>query len=443
MEGTPPTTPATPAPAKTRSRRRMFLYLFLGALFAGIATLLIMNFSSSEKRIEHRIVHRYTVDDPQFRREIGTLLGPALVEGNRVQNLENGDEIFPAMLEAIRGAQHSINFETYIYWSGDIGQRFAKALEERARAGVKVHVLIDWAGSQRIEDSLLDELRESGVEVELYHPLRWYNLNRINKRTHRKLLVVDGRIGFTGGVGIADQWLGDATDPESWRDSHYRIEGPVVAQMQAAFLDNWIKTTGRVLQGEEYFPALSPAGDAVAQTFTSSPSGGGDSMQLMYLLSIAAAESTIDLSAAYFVPDPLTRKVMIDALGRGVRIRIIVPGEHMDVELVRKASRAGWGELLEAGALIHEFQPTMFHVKMLVVDRHLVSVGSTNFDNRSFRLNDEANLNVYDREFAERATRVFEADLARARQVSLQEWQHRPWRERLMEHTAALFSSQL
>lgn len=443
MEGSPPPVSDPPAPAKTRSRRRMFLYLFLGALGAVIATLLVMNFSSSEKRIEHRIVHRYTVDDPQFRREIGTLLGPAMIDGNQVRNLENGDEIFPSMLEAIQGARYSINFETYIYWTGEIGQRFAKALEERARAGVRVHVLIDWAGSQRIEDSLLDELREAGVEVELYHPLRWYNLNRINKRTHRKLLVVDGRIGFTGGVGIADQWLGNATHPESWRDSHYRVEGPVVAQMQAAFLDNWIKTTGRVLQGEEYFPPLSPAGDAVAQTFTSSPSGGGDSMQLMYLLSIAAAESTIDLSAAYFVPDPLTRKVMIDALRRGVRIRIIVPGEHMDVELVRKASRAGWGELLEAGARIHEFQPTMFHTKMLVVDRHLVSVGSTNFDNRSFRLNDEANLNVYDRDFAERVTRVFEADLAQAREVSLQEWQQRPWRERLLEHTAALFSSQL
>ena len=421
----------------------MFLYLFLGAVIAGALTLLVMNFSTSEKRIQHEIVHRYTIDQAQFRREIGTLLGPALIGGNRVENLENGDEIFPPMIEAIRGAQRSINFETYIYWSGEIGQQFADALEERARAGVKVHVLIDWAGSQRIEDALLEELKDAGVEVELYHPLRWYNLGRVNNRTHRKLLVVDGRIGFTGGVGVADQWLGDATHADHWRDSHYRVEGPVVAQMQAAFLDNWIKTTGRVLQGEDYFPALTPAGDVDAQTFTSSPSGGGDSMQLMYLLSIAAAETSIDLSAAYFVPDPLTRRVMIDALERGVKIRIIVPGEHMDVEIVRKASRADWGELLEAGAEIHEFEPTMFHCKMLIVDRLLVSVGSTNFDNRSFRLNDEANLNVYDRAFAERVSSVFEADLQRAHRVTLEQWRARPWHERALEHLASLFSSQL
>lgn len=421
----------------------MFLYLLLGAAIAGVLTLLVLNFSTSEKRIEHKIVHRYTIDQPQFRREIGTLLGPALIGGNRVQNLENGDEIFPAMLEAIRGAQRSVNFETYIYWSGEIGRKFAAALEERARAGVKVHVLIDWAGSQRIEDDLLQELRDAGVEVELYHPLRWYNLGRVNNRTHRKLLVVDGRIGFTGGVGIADQWLGNATHADHWRDSHYRVEGPVVAQMQAAFLDNWIKTTGRVLQGEEYFPALVPAGSADAQTFTSSPSGGGDSMQLMYLLSIAAAEKSIDLSAAYFVPDTLTRRVMIDALKRGVKIRIIVPGEHMDVEIVRKASRADWGELLEAGAEIHEFQPTMFHCKMLIVDRLLVSVGSTNFDNRSFRLNDEANLNVYDHDFAAHVSTVFEADLARARRITLEQWQNRPWHERAMERLASVFASQL
>jgi cardiolipin synthase len=290
---------------------------------------------------------------------------------------------------------------------------------------------------------MLRHMREAGVEIEFYHPLRWYHLGRFNNRTHRKLLVVDGRIGFTGGVGIADQWLGDARDEGEWRDSHYQVEGPVVAQMQAAFLDNWITISGRVLQGERYFPPLTPLGDADAQVFTSSPTGGGDSMQLMYLLSIAAAQRSIDLSAAYFVPDDLTRAVMLDAMKRGVRVRILVPGEHMDVELVRKASRAGWGELLEAGAQIHEYRPTMFHCKMLVVDGVLVSVGSTNFDNRSFRVNDEANLNVYDREFAARVTGVFEADLTRAHRVTLEEWRHRPWRERMLEHAASIFSRQL
>jgi cardiolipin synthase len=421
----------------------MWLYLLLGAVGATILTIVALNFVDSERRIKHEVVHRYGIDDPQFRREIGTLLGPALIDGNRVQNLENGDEIFPAMLAAIAQAQRSINMETYIYWGGDIGHKFAGALEERARAGVAVHVLVDWVGSQKMDEAMLQEMRDAGVEIQFYHPLRWYHLTRMNNRTHRKLLVVDGKIGFTGGVGIADDWLGDASHPGEWRDSHYRVEGPVVAQMQSAFLDNWISLTGRVLQGEAYFPAQQAAGEAQAQVFTSSPEGGADSMQLMYLLSIAAAEKTIDLSAAYFVPDELTRQVMIDALKRGVRVRILVPGEHMDVELVRKASRAGWGELLEAGAQIHEYRPTMFHCKMLVVDGVLVSVGSTNFDNRSFRVNDEANLNVYDREFAARVTGVFEADLTRAHRVTLEEWRHRPWRERMLEHAASIFSRQL
>ena len=213
--------------------------------------------------------------------------------------------------------------------------------------------------------------------------------------------------------------------------------------MQAAFLDNWIKTTGKVLQGADYFPALEPRGEAIAQVFTSSPSGGGDSMQLMYLLSITAAEHTIDLSASYFVPDDLTRKALLAALGRGVRLRIIVPGKHIDELLVRQASRADWGELLQAGAQIHEYQPTMFHCKLMIVDSQLVSVGSTNFDNRSFRLNDEANLNIYDRGWAERLEDVFEADLARSRKITLEDWKHRPLQQKMVERFSALLSSQL
>ena len=421
----------------------MWTAALLGALLAVAATVLVLNFTGGEKRIERKLGHEHAVDDPQFQRELGTLLGPPILGGNRVVNLENGVEIFPAMLEAIRGAKRTINFETYIYWSGEIGREFVEALSERARAGVKVHVLMDWVGSQKMDEKLVDQLERAGVEVEHFHPLKWYHLARMNNRTHRKLLVVDGRIGFTGGVGIADNWAGDAESPKHWRDSHYRIEGPAVAQMQAAFLDNWIKTTGTVLQGDAYFPELDGQGDAEAQVFTASPSGGGDSMLLMYLMAITAARRTIDLSAAYFVPDPLTRAALKDALQRGVRVRIIVPGEHIDTEVVRKASRAGWGELLEAGAKIHEYQPTMFHCKTLIVDRLLVSVGSTNFDNRSFRLNEEANLNIYDGDFAGRATAVFEDDLRRARQITFEDWANRPWREKLLEKASALLSSQL
>jgi cardiolipin synthase len=425
------------------NRKRMIVAFVVGALLAVVVTVLAMNFMTGEKEIQRSLEHRYAVDDPQFVRELGILLGPAIVAGNRIENLENGAEIFPAMLAAVKGAKQTISFETYIYWSGAVGKQFAEALEERARAGVKVHVLIDWVGSQKMEDSLVDEMKAAGIEVQLYHPLHWYNLGRMNNRTHRKLLVVDGRVGFTGGVGIADQWDGQAQDPDHWRDSHYRLEGPAVLQMQAAFLDNWIKTSGKVLQGVEYFPPVEPAGDQMAQVFTSSPAGGGDSMTLMYLLSITAAEKTIDLSAAYFVPDELTRRALVSALKRGVKIRIIVPGKHIDSQVVRQASRADWGELLKAGADMYEFQPTMFHCKMMLVDSKLASVGSTNFDSRSFRLNDEANLNVYNHAFAERLEDVFERDLKRSKQITYEAWKHRPLRQKVTEHFSSFLSSQL
>ncbi|HET7204899.1 MAG TPA: phospholipase D-like domain-containing protein [Steroidobacteraceae bacterium] len=425
------------------SRKRMVVAALIGAVLAFVITVVALNFVTSESEIETALEHRYGVTDPQYRRELGILLGPPIIDGNRVQNFENGVEIFPAMLEAIRSARSTITFETYIYWSGRVGRLFADALSERARAGVRVHLLVDWVGSQKMDQQMLDEMTSAGVEVHRFHPLHWYHLTRMNNRTHRKLLIVDGRVGFTGGVGISDDWDGDARDPEHWRDSHYRLDGPAVAQMQAAFMDNWIKTTGKVLQGEAYFPLLTPVGTALGQVFTSSPSGGGDSMQLMYLLSITAAERTIDLSAAYFVPDPLTRKALLAALARGVRLRIVVPGELIDSQVTRRASRADWGELLLAGAEIHEFQPAMFHCKALIVDSQLVSVGSTNFDNRSFRLNDEANLNVYDGEFAAEIERVFEQDLRRSRRVTFEAWARRPWHEKLVERFSALFASQM
>jgi cardiolipin synthase len=232
---------------------------------------------------------------------MGVMLGPQIVDGNRFDALLNGDQIFPSMLKAIRGAQKTVTFETYIYWSEAIGKEFADALSERARAGVKVHVLIDWVGSSKMDQSYLATMKQAGVEVEKYHPLRWYNLGRMNNRTHRKLLIVDGRVGFTGGVGIAGQWTGNAQDQEHWRDSHFRVEGPVVAQMQAVLLDNWTKTTGKVLHGPDYFPALEPAGTGRAQMFSSSPTGGSESMHLMYLLAITAAQRSIHLSSSYFV----------------------------------------------------------------------------------------------------------------------------------------------
>lgn len=427
----------------TWSRDRVVWTVLLAIVFTIVAVVIAMNFATPEKRLEQAPVHRYRVSDPEFRREMGVMLGPSITHGNQVVDLQNGDEIFPAMLAAIASAERTITFETYIYWSGEIGKRFADALSERARAGVRVKVMIDWAGSIKMEDVLLEEMKDAGVDVQQYRPLHWYTLSRLNNRTHRKLLVVDGRVAFTGGVGIADPWMGDAQDPDHWRDMHFRFEGPVVAQVQAAFNDNWIKTTGTVLNGPAYFPPLSPAGDMDAHMFISSPAGGSESMHLMYLLAIAAATRSVDLEAAYFVPDELITQALLAARHRGVRIRVILQGEHTDSDAVRLASRASWGPLLLAGVEIHEYQPTMLHNKLLVVDGEMVSVGSTNFDIRSFRLNDEASLNVYDRAFAARMTEVFEQDLAQSRRYTYRMWEQRPLREKLSEKFVLPLKSQL
>ena len=421
-------------PQTTRSKVLVAIASILATLFV---TLLVVNFSSGEKQIKQEIPRLYAVADPQFQRSMGVLLGPQIVDGNKVEALLNGDQIFPAMLKAIRGAKKTINFETYIYWSEDIGREFAEALSERARAGVKVHLLIDWVGSAKMDEEDLEQMRQAGVEVRQYHPLRWYNLGRINNRTHRKLLVVDGRVGFTGGVGIAGQWTGNAQDPDHWRDSHFRAEGPVVAQMQAVLIDNWTKTTGKVLHGDDYFPPQSQAGKARAQVFSSSPSGGSESMHLMYLLAITAAERSIQISASYFVPDEMTRNALIDAMKRGVRLQIILPGKYIDTETVRSSSRGMWGDLLQAGAEISEYQPTMYHCKVMIVDGLLVSVGSTNFDDRSFQMNDEANLNIYDADFARQQIAVFEQDLKKARRITYEQWLDRPLKEKAWEKVAS------
>ena len=407
------------------------------------AVFLTFNFMPSETKIERQLQRLYTVEDPQFRRSMGVLLGPPMLEGNKVEVLLNGDEIFPAMLAAIRGAKHTITFETYIYWSETIGKEFSDALAERARAGVKVHVMLDWIGSIKMDEASMDAMRKSGIKLERFHKPVWWKFTKLNNRTHRKVLVIDGVVGFTGGVGIADQWRGNAESKGKWRDTHFRVEGPVVGQMQAVFVDNWTKATGVVLDGAHYFPALQNSGGHAAQMFSSSPTGGSESMLLMYLMSITAAKSTIHLSSSYFVPDELTIKALVAASKRGVKVRIITPGDDIDSAIVRAASRARWGPLLQAGIEIAEYQPTMFHVKALVVDSLMVSVGSTNFDNRSFSLNDEANLNVLDPAFAVAQVKIFDADWAKAKVITYAQWEDRPATEKALSHLASMVGDQL
>jgi cardiolipin synthase len=428
--------------ARTR-KAKILLTVVIAVLATAFVAFLVLNLSLGDKKIDRRVESQYTTGDPQFLRTMGSMLGPAIIAGNRAATLVNGDRIFPALLEALRSARQTINFETYIYWQGEIGKEFADALSERSRAGVKVRVMLDWVGSGKIDASYLEQMQQAGVEVQRYNKPAWYSFGRMNNRTHRKLLIVDGKVGFTGGVGIADQWSGNAQDENHWRDTHFRIEGPAVAQMQTAFHENWSEVTGKVLHGADFYPELKPAGNKFAQVFTSSPGSGSENMHMMYLLSIAAAAQTIRLSASYFVPDEVAMAAFLDALKRGVKVQIILPGPKIDAALVRRASRASWGPLLEHGAEIHEYQPTMFHCKVMIVDELWTSVGSTNFDNRSFSINDEANLNIYDREFAREQVAEFEKDLRASRRITLEEWRNRPWTTKLWEHTIGLFSSQL
>jgi len=420
-----------------------YLAMGLGVVLTLVIMTIAQNLSSDERKIRYQIEPLYAPDHPIFLQTMGNLLGPPLIGGNRIVSLLNGAEIFPAMLGAIRQAKKTITMETYIYWSGVIGREFSDALIERARHGVKVHILLDWFGSAKLNSQALDEMQNAGIAVERYRPLRWYNLSRLNKRTHRKLLIIDGAVGFIGGAGIADVWLGNAETPEHWRDSHFQVEGPVVAQLQAAFTDNWLKTRAEVFYHEDYFPVLRPQGDSQAQVFKSSPREGSGSVRLMFLISIAAARQHIRIANSYFVPDDQSVAALADAQRRGVRVEVIVPGPLTDMAITRRASRSRWGKLLQAGVEIFEYQPTMYHCKVMIIDRLWVSVGSSNFDNRSFRLNDEANLNALDPDFAAEQIRVFELDKRQSKQITYAAWKNRPWHVKGVEFLAGLLRGQL
>ena len=369
------------------------------------------------KQPRQEIMPLYSASAPEFRQSAGALLGPDFVAGNHITTLVNGARIFPAMLDAIRSARHSINFETYVFTDGPMARDFIEALAERAQAGVKVSAIFDALGTHKMGMENLARLREAGVEVVKYHSIFWFDPRRYNHRTHRKLLIIDGETAFVGGVGIAELWTGDADSPQHWRDNHYKVTGPVVAQLQAVFMANWLKTGGHVLHGDDYFPPLAGTGSSLAQALRSS--AGNANLDLMYLLAIASARKTLRIESPYFLPDTLTRRELTEAARRGVRVEIILPGKYIDKKLVGAASRRHWPELIKAGIRIYEYQPTMLHVKLIVVDDAFVSVGSGNFDSRSIQLNDEVNLDVLDRDFAAEQIRWFELDKKQSHRTTL------------------------
>ena len=393
--------------------------------------------------MRYHMRHQFGVRDVAFLQTMHALTGAPLAEGNSVTVLKNGVQIFPSMLAAIKAAKKTINLEFYIYWDGEIGRTFAEALAERARAGVQVKVILDAVGSSGMSQSLIDFMARNGVDLEWYHPLRWYTLSRVNHRTHRKLLIVDGEVGFSGGVGIADNWLGDADSKEHWRETVIRVEGPVVTQMQSAFMDNWVKSRGELLTGLDYFPQVKPRGDHITQVIKSSPSEGSSTVKLLYIISIVAAERSIYINNAYFVPDPDTIRALEGAVRRGVDVRVVIPGDKTDVPIARQAGRLYYERLLRRGIRIFEYQPTMMHAKTMVVDGIWTTIGSSNFDDRSFRLNDEVNVNVYDEAIARQVETMFFEDVARSTEITPLKWLRRTALDRLKEAFAGVFKRQL
>jgi len=393
--------------------------------------------------MRYHMRHQFGVRDVAFLQTMHALTGAPLAEGNSVTVLKNGVQIFPSMLAAIKAAKKTINLEFYIYWDGEIGRTFAEAIAERARAGVQVKVILDAVGSSGMSRSLIDFMARNGVDLEWYHPLRWYTLSRLNHRTHRKLLIVDGEVGFSGGVGIADNWLGDADSKEHWRETVIRVEGPVVTQMQFAFMDNWVKSRGELLTGLDYFPQIKPLGDHITQVIKSSPSEGISTVKLLYIISIVAAERSIYINNAYFVPDPDTIRALEGAVRRGVDVRVVIPGDNTDVPIARQAGRLHYELLLRRGIRIFEYQPTMMHAKTMVVDGIWTTIGSSNFDDRSFRLNDEVNVNVYDEAIAKQMETMFFEDVARSTEITPRKWLRRTAFDRLKEAFAGVFKRQL
>ncbi|UZF93008.1 cardiolipin synthase [Bosea sp. NBC_00550] len=419
-----------------------FAIAVLSAAAGVVGCLIVANLVPERRDLQQPLPHHLASSDDQFRTSMGALFGSNAIPGNKVETLVNGNEIFPSMLRAIRSAKNTITFETYIYWRGDIADQFADVLSQKARDGVSVKVLLDWVGSIPMEERLIERMQTAGVEVVKFRPVKWSTLDRINNRTHRKLLIVDGRIGFTGGVGIGDEWNGDARTAAEWRDNHYRLEGPAVSELQAAFAEHWIEATGELLMGDRFFPSIRPDGQLDAQVVVSS-THQRNVMHLMLMTALAAAQKSIRIGTPYFVPDVITRQQLLEARKRGVDIEIIVPGQRTDARLVQKASRHFWGELLEAGIKIHEFEPTMYHCKLVIVDDVWTSVGSTNIDERALRLNDEANINFYDREFARHQIEIFLSDLKRSTPYTITKWRQRSASERLSDWLAGLLRTQI
>ena len=387
--------------------------------------------------------HEFSIESPEFLGTVAGASGSPFLEGNRLELLNNGDAFYPSMLTAIKAAERSITIEAYIYWAGEIGSVFAEALAERAKAGCPVKILLDAIGSATIGPEILTVLEAGGCQVAWYNPIRWYTLGRFNNRTHRKSLIVDGQVAFTGGAGIADHWRGNARGPDEWRDMQIRLEGPAVIPLQTGFAHNWQQTTGELLSGDAYYPIIDTRGPLAVQTLLSSPETGASSVRTMYYLSIVCARKSIYIANPYFVPDPVAIETLIEAKQRGVDVRIMVSGIRNDNWLARNNSVRLFGRLLTAGIEIQEFNRTMLHHKTMVVDRRWVTLGTANFDNRSFAHNEESNVCFFDKRLAQELHDVFLEDLSGCERVTYDQWRRRGLWTRAQEFVAAFLQEQV
>lgn len=392
---------------------------------------------------QYGLDHGLTVGDPEFLNTMAGAAGVLFLPGNSLVLLNNGDRFFPAMLEAIAGAKHSITIEAYIYWAGEIGLTFARALAAAGVRGVRVKILLDAVGSASVGNEILQILAKGGCHVAWYNPIRWTRLRRINNRTHRKSLIVDGRIGFTGGAGIADHWTGDAQDDKHWRDLQIRVEGPAVGPLQTGFAQNWLECTGELVTGPHFYPAAAPAGPLSLQTIMSSPETGASTVRVMYCLAISAARVSIDIANPYFIPDHVSIDLFRDAVKRGVRVRVMVAGVSNDTLITRFNSVRLYGALLDAGVEIYEYNRTMMHHKIMMIDGVWSTIGTANFDNRSFSHNEESNVSVSDAAVAMELSHTYERDLAVCERVTKDTWRRRGLPHKTVEALASFVQDQV
>jgi cardiolipin synthase len=413
------------------------------ALGLAVASVVLYLFAPRESAPAYGLDHEFAVESDEFLHTMVGATGTPFLPGNELEVFSNGAEFYPVMLEAIKGAEKSVTIEAYIYWEGDIGLRFAHALAEKAHAGLPVKILLDAVGSSTIGKDILAILEGGGCRVEWYHPVRWYSINRVNNRTHRKSLIIDGRIGFTGGAGIADHWMGRAENERHWRDTQVRLRGPAVVTLQTGFARNWLETTGELVTGPTYYPAPEEEGRLSVQSILSSPETGSSTVRVMYYLSIVCARRSILIANPYFIPDHAAIDILVEAKQRGVDVKVMVTGIHNDVRLARLNSVRLYGRLLEAGVEIYEYNRTMMHHKYMVCDGMWATVGTANFDNRALALNEENCLCIYDAGLAAHFERTFTDDLDACHKVELDEWRRRGFGMKLSERLASLIKEQI